>query len=179
MTLQLHPGSFVQTNTDIAAQLYTQAREWVDDLAPESIWDLYCGAGGFALACAAPGRRVTGVDVTSFGGTDPAQDVRVRFVTADATAFAQAADPDDYPGLVILNPPRRGIGTVLARWLDASGISHVLYSSCNADSLARDLAAMPSFRIAQARLFDMFPHTEHHEVLTLLTKNDKVSTMKR
>ena len=49
VTLQVRPQSFVQTNTAIAAALYRQARDWVDELDPASVWDLYCGVGGFAL----------------------------------------------------------------------------------------------------------------------------------
>ena len=74
------------------------------------------------------------------------------------------------PDLVIVNPPRRGIGTALAGWLEASGVPNVVYSSCNADSLARDLATMPSLRPVSGRLLDMFPHTGHHEVLVHLAR---------
>ena len=47
---------------------------------------------------------------------------------------------------------------------------HVVYSSCNAASLARDLAAMPSLRPGRAQVLDMFPQTTHYEVLTLLER---------
>ena len=70
---------------------------------------------------------------------------------------------------MIVNPPRRGIGE-LADALEQSDCSHVLYSSCNATSLAADLRAMPSFRVARGRLVDMFPQTRHHEVLLLLER---------
>ena len=73
--------------------------------------------------------------------------------------------------MVIVNPPRRGIGADLAQWLEASGIEHVLYSSCNATTLAKDLAAMPSLRPVRARLLDMFPQTSHYEVLVLLERS--------
>jgi 23S rRNA (uracil747-C5)-methyltransferase len=46
----------------------------------------------------------------------------------------------------------------------------VIYSSCNAESLARDLAQMPGLRLRRARLLDMFPHTTHYEVITLLER---------
>ena len=69
-----------------------------------------------------------------------------------------------------MNPPRRGIGAQLAGYLEASSASHVVYSSCNAESLARDLAAMPSLRPVRAQLLDMFPQTTHYEVLTLLER---------
>ncbi len=48
---------------------------------------------------------------------------------------------------------------------------HVVYSSCNAVSLARDLAAMPSLRPRRAQVLDMFPQTPHYEVLTLLERS--------
>ena len=74
------------------------------------------------------------------------------------------------PGPRRVNPPRRGIGPDLAGWLESSGVRHVVYSSCNAESLARDLALMPSLRPVEARVLDMFPHTTHYEVLVLLAR---------
>jgi 23S rRNA (uracil747-C5)-methyltransferase len=46
----------------------------------------------------------------------------------------------------------------------------VLYSSCNVDSLARDLAAMPSLHAVEGRVFDMFPQTPHTEVMVRLER---------
>ena len=92
----------------------------------------------------------------------------VRFVAADATAWA--LDQDQVPEAVVVNPPRRGIGHDLAAWLDRSQVDLVVYSSCNPQTLARDLAAMPHLRPTQARLFDMFPHTAHAEVAVRLVR---------
>ncbi len=137
------------------------------------VWDLYCGVGGFALACAAPGRAVTGVEVSAEAVAAARRSARragaaVRFIAADATAWAQ--EQPGAPGLVVVNPPRRGLGPGLSTWLQDSRVPAVIYSSCNAESLARDLAAMPSLRIAQARLFDMFPQTAHFETMVLLAR---------
>jgi len=74
------------------------------------------------------------------------------------------------PDLLVVNPPRRGIGAELAGRIEASGVRRVLYSSCNPQSLARDLGAMPSLGARRARLFDMFPHTDHAEVLVELVR---------
>src|SRR5215207_3062231 len=65
ITLHLGLRSFFQTNTDVAAALYRTARAWVDELAPTSVFDLYCGVGGFALHLAAPGRAVTGIEISA------------------------------------------------------------------------------------------------------------------
>ncbi len=176
VTLRVRPGSFVQTNTAVAAALYAEARGWVDELAARTVWDLYCGVGGFALHLAGGGRRVTGVEASVEavdGARRAAADAGLPGVTleaADAAAWVLARDPAEAPDLVVLNPPRRGIGPDLAGWLDRSAAGHVLYSSCHAGSLADDLAAMGTWRAARARVFDMFPQTPHHEVLVLLSR---------
>lgn len=169
IVLHLRPGSFFQTNTDIAAALYAQAREWVDEIAPTSVWDLYCGVGGFALHVVAPGRRVHGVEVSApaieaarLSAAEAGLDV--SFAVGDATAMS-----GETPELVIVNPPRRGLGETLCATLEASGAGTIIYSSCNAVTLAKDIAAMPSYAPRRVRLFDMFPQTDHYEVMVLLT----------
>jgi len=196
ITLHLRPQSFFQTNTAVATALYAQARAWVDEVSPASLWDLYCGVGGFALHCAAPGRAVTGIEISAeavasagttrdglgalpadavVAGQDGAwwaEAVRdVDFAAGDATELVAGSPRGGVaPELVIVNPPRRGIGADLSRWLEESDVAHVLYSSCNAVTLAEDLARMPSLRPTRARLLDMFPQTSHYEVLVLLER---------
>jgi len=173
VTLRLGPKAFFQTNTLVAEALYEQARSWVDGLDVRTIWDLYCGVGGFALHLAGVDREVLGVEVSA-DAIDAAQaaadelGAHARFVAADATAYALGSGA--VPDLVVVNPPRRGIGPELAGWLESSGVGHVVYSSCNAESLSRDLALMPSLRPLEARVLDMFPHTTHYEVIVLLAR---------
>ncbi|MBD8141617.1 23S rRNA (uracil(747)-C(5))-methyltransferase RlmC [Frigoribacterium sp. CFBP 13605] len=193
--LELRPQSFFQTNTAIAAGLYAQAAEWVDAIDPATVWDLYCGVGGFALHVARPGagrssrhahREVVGIETSeeavasARGSARRAGLEHVRFAADDATRFATSASTSAEPGspgtgtappeLVIVNPPRRGIGATLAGWLEGSGVEHVVYSSCNPVTLASDLDAMPSFDVVAARVFDMFPQTPHLEAMALLRR---------
>lgn len=172
ITLQLRPQGFFQTNSAVAAGLYRQAGAWADELQPTSVLDMYCGVGGFALHCAPrSATSIRGVEISDEAVAGARQSAserpgpeRFTFTGGDAAAVDTAAD------LVIVNPPRRGIGTELAHTLNASPAAHVLYSSCNVDSLAKDLAAMPALRVRSARLFDMFPQTRHSEVLVLLER---------
>ena len=203
LPLVLPPQSFFQTNSDVAAGLYAQARAWARDYAggqagaltgepgadgaypdaiqsSQSIWDLYCGVGGFALALAQPGAQVLGVEVSApaidgaraavaqLGLTSP----QVRFEAGDASVLDASGQVygHDKPDLLVVNPPRRGIGE-LATSIEDSGIQRVLYSSCNPASLTKDLEVMSSYRVRRARLFDMFPHTNHAEVLVELIHN--------
>ncbi|WP_427868581.1 methyltransferase domain-containing protein [Leucobacter luti] len=191
VSLHLRPQSFFQTNTPVARALYAQAAEWVAERRPRTLWDLYCGVGGFALHCAsgagdgasgagsradaAGGVSVLGVEVSeeavrSAERSAAEAGIDARFFAADATAFALGSRAEDRPEALIVNPPRRGIGAELSAWVEGSGIDTVVYSSCNPESLARDLAAMPSYRVLAARVFDMFPHTKHLEVMVLLVR---------
>ena len=179
VSLHLLPQSFFQTNTAVAQALYGQAAEWVERVDPASLWDLYCGVGGFALHCAntqrGGTRDVLGVEISAAAVASAERSAReagipARFHAADATGFALAADEATIPDLVIVNPPRRGIGDELAEWLERGTVQDVIYSSCNPESLHRDLAAMPSFAVREARVFDMFPHTQHLEVAVLLER---------
>ena len=175
VVLHLRPQSFFQTNTAVAAALYRQVRSWVDELAPPTLWDLYCGVGGFALHCAAPGRAVLGIETSAEAvvsarlSADEHRLTGLRFEVGDATSVALASPKG--PEVVVVNPPRRGIGPALAGWLDTCDARAVVYSSCNVDSLGRDLAAMPSWHVRRAQVLDMFPQTTHDEILTLLTRD--------
>ena len=173
LDLHLRPQGFFQTNTELAAALYRQGRDWVASVAPGSVWDLYCGVGGFALHAAVPGREVIGIEISaeaiaSAQLSAAEAGLEATFQAGDATAYA--ASRGQAPDLVIVNPPRRGIGAELSGWLEASGTAHVLYSSCRAQSLATDLAAMPSLRPIRGRVLDMFPNTDHYEAILLLER---------
>lgn len=175
LLLFLPTRSFFQTNTGVAERLYATAAHWAQDLGRQAeVWDLFCGVGGFALALARPGRRVLGVEVSEpaiRGARESAalmglSSRDVRFESGDARILTPGAGA--VPDLLVVNPPRRGIGAELAERIDNSGVARMLYSSCNPVSLAADLEAMPSLRVRRAQLFDMFPHTDHAEVLVEL-----------
>ena len=192
--LHLGTRSFFQTNTEVAAALYAQVAQWVDGLnegrGSQVLWDLYCGVGGFALHCSAPGRQVLGVEVSEQAVASAQRSAAelgldgTHFRAGDATSLlsdgpaavdqGRAGGGTVSPDTVIVNPPRRGLGQRLAEQLEAGSARHLIYSSCNATSLALDLARMPSWQVEAARLFDMFPQTDHHEVAVLLRRRPTV-----
>lgn len=170
--LLLRPQSFFQTNTDAASQLYRQCAAWA--AGARTAWDLYCGVGGFALALAQAGvEHVIGIEASEqaiLAARESAKNMGVRadFVVADATSWAIEHEP---PELLVVNPPRRGIGQKLASWINTSGVNSIVYSSCNIDSLARDLHAMENYRVVEAQVVDMFAHTKHFETIVFLERN--------
>ncbi|EOI5796303.1 23S rRNA (uracil(747)-C(5))-methyltransferase RlmC [Cronobacter dublinensis] len=172
--LWIRPQSFFQTNPTVASALYAAARDWVRALPVNHMWDLFCGVGGFGLHCATPEMTLTGIEIAPeaiASASASAQQLglhNVHFQALDSTDFAtgQQAVPD----LVLVNPPRRGIGEVLCDYLSRMAPQYIIYSSCNARTMAKDIKQLPGYRIARVQLFDMFPHTAHYEVLTLLVR---------
>ncbi|EJC1153107.1 23S rRNA (uracil(747)-C(5))-methyltransferase RlmC [Cronobacter sakazakii] len=172
--LWIRPQSFFQTNPTVASALYATARDWVRALPVNHMWDLFCGVGGFGLHCATPEMTLTGIEIApeaiaSARASAQALGLRnVHFQALDSTDFAtgQQAVPD----LVLVNPPRRGIGKALCEYLSHMAPRYIIYSSCNAQTMAKDIGELPGYRIARVQLFDMFPHTAHYEVLALLVR---------
>jgi 23S rRNA (uracil747-C5)-methyltransferase len=173
--LYIRPQSFFQTNPKVAAELYATARDWVRALGIESMWDLFCGVGGFGLHCAQTDTRLTGIEISAEAIACARQSAKtlglqqVNFQALDSTKFATAEG--SVPQLVLVNPPRRGIGKDLCDYLNQMAPSYILYSSCNAETMAKDIEMLPDYRIERVQLFDMFPHTAHYEVLTLLVRH--------
>ncbi|EOI6872719.1 23S rRNA (uracil(747)-C(5))-methyltransferase RlmC [Yersinia enterocolitica] len=171
--LFIRPQSFFQTNPQVAASLYATARQWVRELKIDSMWDLFCGVGGFGLHCADTETRLTGIEISAEAIACARQSAdqlglkNVTFAALDSTQFATAET--QVPQLVLVNPPRRGIGAKLCEYLCQMAPQFILYSSCNAETMAKDISLLADYRIERVQLFDMFPHTAHYEVLTLLT----------
>ncbi len=172
--LWIRPQSFFQTNPTVASALYATARDWVRALPVQHMWDLFCGVGGFGLHCATPEMTLTGIEIAPeaiASATQSAEQLgltRLHFQALDSTAFA--TDQGEVPDLVLVNPPRRGIGKTLCDYLSRMAPPFIVYSSCNAQTMAKDFQLLPGYRIERVQLFDMFPHTAHYEVLTLLIR---------
>ncbi|HMT94879.1 23S rRNA (uracil(747)-C(5))-methyltransferase RlmC [uncultured Thiothrix sp.] len=171
--LSIRPKSFFQTNPIVAAKLYQTAREWTQALQPTVIWDLFCGVGGFGLHCASTDTQLTGIEIEAEAiacARNSAQALHlkhVNFLALDSNQFQPNAEHK--PELVIVNPPRRGLGMELVTQLATLNPAAILYSSCNALTLAQDLPQLKNYQIKRVQLFDMFAHTEHFETLVLLT----------
>jgi 23S rRNA (uracil747-C5)-methyltransferase len=177
--LYLTPQSFFQTNTAVAAALYATAKQWADSLPGQKLWDLFCGVGGFGLHLASSTqgqlRDLTGIEIAPkaiASATRSASELgltEVKFQALDAAAFAKASQ--DAPDLLLVNPPRRGLGAALCQSVLALQPAWLIYSSCNPETLASDLALLnQDYQLLKVQLFDMFPHTHHAEVLTLLQR---------
>lgn len=140
------------------------------------MWDLFCGVGGFALHCVSPETDVTGIEIEPEAIASAQRSAQAMgitnldFAALDSTGFSM--EHDTAPELVLVNPPRRGIGEQLCQQLSHFAPKHIIYSSCNPETLAIDIQRLEGYELEKVQWFDMFPHTDHAEVLVLLSHKE-------
>ncbi len=170
--LFIRAQSFFQTNSDVASQLYKEVQTFVKQHRFKTIYDLFCGVGGFALHVATQNNRVTGIEISPQAikaAQTSAKElgVEINFKTLDANLIHESSQPD----LIIVNPPRAGLQKRLCQTLLEIAPQYLCYSSCNIQTLKEDLKILNNdYTIESIKLFDMFAHSWHYEVLVILKK---------
>ena len=176
-SLRFSPQAFMQVTPEVASALYSTAREWASQGPCGDALDLFCGVGGFSLSLAGLCCSVTGVEVSEsavlsarLSAQEQGSATAMQFIAGDAEAVLQTLRERSF-GLVVTNPPRRGLSAPLVSQIEAFRPHRIIYSSCNPDTFCRDVAMWrSSYSLTRVAPFDMFPLTEHCEVLGLLER---------
>jgi 23S rRNA (uracil1939-C5)-methyltransferase len=162
--IRLAGGVFLQVNRAAAALLEAHVLTLAGDVAGSHVVDAYCGVGLHAARLAARGARVTAIELDADAvreGRRRAPDV--RFIRDRVESALPAALPAD---IVIVNPPRTGLGEDVVDVLRARPPARLIYVSCDPATLARDVQRLdPVFRMRSIRCFDLFPQTSHVETV--------------
>lgn len=143
-------------------------------------WDLYAGVGLFSLPLTEAFPDVTAVETGASAVRDLRENLRGtgsakehRVVAQETAEFLrQAAEGRrDAPDLVVVDPPRDGLGAAVTTFLGKIRPRRITYVSCDPATLSRDVAALldSGYRLAQMHLVDLFPQTFHLESVTHLT----------
>lgn len=174
-TLYQGPRSFFQTNTEMALQLYRQFQKELSVLSIHSFLDLYCGVGAFSFFAKKYCSDVVGVEISDAAifYANKARDINgsegIKFLAIDVELFLDKSI--SYFDAVMVNPPRRGLNNSIIKKILKLAPAYLFYSSCNADTLHRDLEHLDSqYQIQSLQIFDMFPFTSHFETLVVLSK---------
>lgn len=168
VSLELPTQSFVQTNHEIASKLYQAARDWTHQISG-SVLELFCGIGGFSSHLIQANRKVVGIELSSSAiEAAKVSTPGATFIAMDAWEYLKTSEAFD---LIVVNPPRRGLGKDICEKLKELRPKYLLYSSCNPQTFASDLNLL-GYKISKVQAFEMFPLTNHWEVLALLTLQD-------
>jgi 23S rRNA (uracil1939-C5)-methyltransferase len=163
-------GSFFQTNRHLVGEL---ARTVAGDSEGKTALDLYAGAGLFANHLAAGFERVIAVEASRESAADLESNAQknVTAVRTTAEQFLQKS-AKSRPDLVVMDPPRAGLGDRVTKLLATLQAPAVVYLSCDPATLARDLAVLikAGYRVEEIHLFDLFPQTFHIESMVRLAR---------
>lgn len=175
---RIGPLSFFQVNTRQAEKLYAIAIGQAGLDGSGAVADAHCGAGGVLLLAAPRAEKAVGVDVSPHAIRDARRNAmrngirNASFVCAPAESAMPEIFSDHSPGVVFLDPPRKGCGPELVGAIIAAKIPRVVYISCEPATLARDVAALRAggYRLEKAAPVDMFPFTSKVETSCLLVR---------
>ena len=180
IVMRLSPSAFFQTNPVAARvlveEVLAQAALMEGDL---QVLDLYAGSGLFALPLARAGHRVIAVEenpqavrdgiANAAGNRIPRE--QLSFVTARTGAYLRRVRVQ--PDLVVLDPPRQGCGDdVIDEVFVRLQPARAVYVSCNPEAFAGELPRilMAGYNVNRVLPVDMFPHTEHVELVATLSR---------
>lgn len=168
-------ASFLQVHRHATTLLYHPALAMLGDVRGQSVVDAFGGVGTFGLRVARAGaRRVTIVEASPSACADARANIvrnALEGVDVVEAPFAGATALDPSPDALIVDPPRAGLGEAGCQRAVALRAPRLLYVSCNPASLARDLPHLAgSYTVTAVRLVDLFPHTDHCELLVRLER---------
>jgi 23S rRNA (uracil-5-)-methyltransferase RumA len=179
---RIYPNSFFQTNSSAASVLQKQVLDFAEiafssqnDKEPQKIVDLYCGAGFFTLALkkAFPDAHISGIEEVVDAITGANTNAQLNNMEIE---FTQAKSEDIslkqlQPNLVIVDPPRVGMYPKMILNLLDTAPNNIIYVSCRYENFVKDYNFLQKkYSIQKCVAVDMFPHTHHVELVSLLSK---------
>ena len=166
-----HNG-FFQTNYCQAAVLLNFVETFLKPSSMESLLDIYCGVGFFALALAGKYKRVAGIEENAnsvrYAVENSAANgiTNSNFFADDAAAGLQKCKTGEYDS-ILLDPPRSGCAPEVLDQIVRLSPKKIVYVSCFPESLARDTTVFlkAGYKVDRIQPVDMFPHTSHVETV--------------
>ncbi|MGN0401573.1 MAG: 23S rRNA (uracil(1939)-C(5))-methyltransferase RlmD [Acetatifactor sp.] len=178
-TFRISPKSFYQVNPVQTEKLYQKAVEYAGLTGKETVVDAYCGTGTIGITAAAKAAKVISVELNPDAVKDAVVNARrnqvtnIEFYQNDAGKFlSEMAEQGVHADVVLLDPPRSGSTEEFLSSVAKVGAERIVYVSCNPDTLVRDLKYLrgKGYTVQKSVAVDMFPNTEHVEVVTCLQR---------
>lgn len=176
LNMVFSPGGFTQVNYGQNRALIDHVLSLLEGREIGRALDLFCGIGNFSLPIATLAKEVIAVEDYAPAIEDAKANALLagmnncRFFAEDARQFVRGKGLKGFD-LVLLDPPREGAASIVKE-LSLSNVPQIIYVSCNATTLARDLRFLTrkGYKITRCTPFDLFPQTGHIESVTLIEK---------
>mgnify|MGYP001136378007 CR=1 FL=1 len=179
LQLRAQEGNFFQVNWDQNRNMVSTVLEFASPAADETVLDLYCGIGNFALPLARRAGKVIGIE----SGFDAIEDAKrnaalnnisnTEFIANDLEkGLKPLLERKQKAQIIVLDPPRAGATLKTLERILAFVPRKIVYVSCNPSTLARDLKLFHlfGFRLDRLQPVDMFPWTWHIECVAEMVR---------
>ena len=169
---------FQQINTEGNHLLKDEISRICENIQPKTIVDLFCGSGNLSMHLAHSNRNLIGIErnpksiIAAQKNIVENKIVNAQYYAMDSEQFIGEKLKQYLPiDLLIVDPPRQGLGEFVTE-LPQYDATHIVYVSCDPNTLGRDTAKITSYGYKVERVcgFDFFPQTYHVESLILFTK---------
>jgi len=173
--IAFRPTEFTQVNFAVNRTLVSRAVRLLDPRPGERVGDLFCGLGNFSLPLARRGAQVIGFEgskglIERARSNAAGNGIVAQFEVMDL--FKQEIGTYGPFEKLLIDPPREGAMEVM-KSLPQDWPRRIVYVSCDPATLARDagvLVHIKGFRLVQAGVANMFPHTAHVESMALFER---------
>lgn len=175
---KISPRSFFQPNPEMAKRMIVDAIQKVNPSKEDRVVDLYCGVGVMGISFSPYVKEVIGVELNRYSAYDAKENIRLNDISNMRIEWGDVAQSFEKIGsqevdLVIVDPPRQGLGTETIASLLRLNPKKILYFSCNPKSQKEDLLKLSEgYRIESLEGYDAFPMTIHIESVALLLRKD-------
>lgn len=163
-------GSFFQVNRFLVPAMV----EWVTAGRSGALaWDLFAGVGLFASALAGGFEQVVAVEQAASSVRDLRHNLpRGRVVASGTLEFLKQQQKAKTPELVVVDPPRAGLGKDVTTLLSQIGPPTIIYVSCDPSTLARDVQQLlhSGYLLRKIAMIDLFPQSYHMETMMELVR---------
>lgn len=162
------PNSFFQINTNMIANLYNSIKNFITPSS--SLLDLYCGTGTIGIYLNEYFEHILGIDIVkenienAFLNKEINKIDNISFQHKDASSIENT-----YFDVVIVDPPRAGLGEKTKEHLLNINSKIIIYVSCNPNTLKKDIEKLKEkYQLVEITPVNMFPKTEHIECVSVL-----------
>lgn len=177
LTFQIRPDTFFQVNTEQAEALLQVIVQELNLQGTEILLDAYCGVGTLTLPLAKQVRQAIGLELQPEAVEQAVLNAELNHI-GSVTFHVGAVEEvlptlEVRPDVVLLDPPRKGCTSAVIHTLRQLQPEKIVYVSCNAATLARDLKLLCQdgvYRLSRVQPADFFPQTAHVECAAFLVR---------
>ena len=170
----LSSNSFFQVNEFLTNKLFNNVLEYVKEIKPSNVLDLYCGTGSFGIYISEYANKIIGVDYNKSNIEDAIKNKElnnIKNIDFIADKVENIINKFDNYDLIIVDPPRSGLDKKTIEYMIKINPKYIIYISCDPNTLVRDLKLLnKEYIINEITPYNLFPKTYHVESVSVLER---------